>query len=166
MPSKRNAPTQSAPSTAVPTPVPNPSNSSNPATILRGIFESYAQRTPQRTKLIDAFLGFLVVTGILQFVYCVIAGNYVCLLSPYRKKPANMYSLSLSTHFWLDSPRRLGNLSWLVCFLPSRCGLYLVNDLRSASLRIQSNPANKSEFTDVSPERFVPPSDNPLSSQS
>lgn len=33
--------------------------------------------TPQRTKLIDAFLGFLVVVGGLQFVYCVIAGNYV-----------------------------------------------------------------------------------------
>lgn len=35
--------------------------------------------TPQRTKLIDVFMSFLVVVGVLQFVYCVIAGNYVCI---------------------------------------------------------------------------------------
>ena len=28
-------------------------------------------------KLIDAFMGFLVVVGGLQFVYCVLVGNYV-----------------------------------------------------------------------------------------
>lgn len=37
----------------------------------------YQKATPQRTKLIDAFLGFLVAVGVLQFVYCVLAGNYV-----------------------------------------------------------------------------------------
>ena len=34
-------------------------------------------KTPQRTKLIDAFMAFLMVVGGLQFVYCVVAGNYV-----------------------------------------------------------------------------------------
>lgn len=33
--------------------------------------------TPQRVKLIDAFMAFLVVVGVLQFVYCVLVGNYV-----------------------------------------------------------------------------------------
>ena len=35
--------------------------------------------TPQRIKLIDVFMAFLVVVGGVQFVYCVLAGNYVCL---------------------------------------------------------------------------------------
>jgi len=45
--------------------------------IVQGIWTNYMQKTPQRVKLIDAFMAFLVVVGGLQFVYCVIAGNYV-----------------------------------------------------------------------------------------
>ena len=33
--------------------------------------------TPQRVKLIDVFMAFLVLVGGLQFLYCVIGGNYV-----------------------------------------------------------------------------------------
>lgn len=43
-----------------------------------GVWNNYLDNTPQRTKLIDVFMAFLVVVGVLQFVYCVIAGNYVC----------------------------------------------------------------------------------------
>ena len=46
--------------------------------IALGIWRNYLDKTPQRTKLIDVFMAFLVVVGVLQFVYCVIAGNYVC----------------------------------------------------------------------------------------
>lgn len=35
------------------------------------------EKTPQRTKLIDVFMAFLVVVGVLQFVYCILVGNYV-----------------------------------------------------------------------------------------
>jgi len=45
--------------------------------IVLNLTEYYQSKTPQRTKLIDAFLAFLVVVGVLQFVYCVLAGNYV-----------------------------------------------------------------------------------------
>ncbi|KAL9527381.1 Dolichyl-diphosphooligosaccharide--protein glycosyltransferase subunit [Sphaerulina musiva] len=45
-------------------------------TILQGVWENYVQHTPQRVKLIDTFLGFLLVVGVLQFAYCVLAGNY------------------------------------------------------------------------------------------
>ena len=38
------------------------------------------QKTPQRIKLIDVFMAFLVVVGGVQFLYCVLAGNYVSLL--------------------------------------------------------------------------------------
>jgi oligosaccharyltransferase complex subunit epsilon len=45
--------------------------------IARNIVTHYVDETPQRTKLIDAFMAFLVVVGALQFLYCVLAGNYV-----------------------------------------------------------------------------------------
>jgi oligosaccharyltransferase complex subunit epsilon len=41
------------------------------------VWDKYVQRTPQRVKLLDSFMVFLVVVGALQFVYCVIVGNYV-----------------------------------------------------------------------------------------
>jgi len=56
------------------------SNNQSPQAIALGIWQNYLDTTPQRTKLIDVFMAFLVVVGVLQFVYCVIAGNYVCSL--------------------------------------------------------------------------------------
>jgi oligosaccharyltransferase complex subunit epsilon len=53
------------------------SNNSFPD-IIAGIWNNYTSKTPQRVKLLDTFMGFLIVVGVLQFVYCVIAGNYVC----------------------------------------------------------------------------------------
>ncbi|KAG6025982.1 hypothetical protein E4U19_002843 [Claviceps sp. Clav32 group G5] len=44
--------------------------------VLLNIYQHYTKETPQRTKLIDVFLLFLVVVGALQFLYCVLAGNY------------------------------------------------------------------------------------------
>lgn len=46
--------------------------------VLANIYNHYVNSTPQRTKLIDVFMVFLVVVGGLQFLYCVLAGNYVC----------------------------------------------------------------------------------------
>merc|ERR1712000_335330 len=43
--------------------------------VLQNIYDHYIQDTPQRTKLIDVFLVFLVAVGALQFLYCVLAGN-------------------------------------------------------------------------------------------
>jgi hypothetical protein len=45
--------------------------------VVMNIANYYMDTTPQRTKLIDAFMAFLVVVGGLQFLYCVLAGNYV-----------------------------------------------------------------------------------------
>ncbi|KAF6810332.1 DAD family protein [Colletotrichum sojae] len=44
--------------------------------VLGNIYNHYLTNTPQRTKLIDVFMAFLVVVGALQFLYCVLAGNY------------------------------------------------------------------------------------------
>ncbi|KAL8294148.1 hypothetical protein RB597_008071 [Gaeumannomyces tritici] len=44
--------------------------------IANNVVEYYQKSTPQRTKLIDVFLAFLVAVGALQFLYCILAGNY------------------------------------------------------------------------------------------
>jgi len=82
-----------------------------------GIWENYVENTPQRTKLIDVFMAFLVVVGALQFVYCVLVGNF----------PFNAFLSGFS----------------------ATVGQFVL----TASLRIQTNPENKSEFYSVSPER-------------
>lgn len=58
----------------------NIKNAQDVQQILLGVWNNYVEKTPQRVKLIDAFMAFLVVVGGLQFVYCVIAGNYVSTL--------------------------------------------------------------------------------------
>ncbi|MCJ1272587.1 oligosaccharyltransferase complex subunit epsilon [Puttea exsequens] len=44
--------------------------------IVTGLWDNYNKTTPQRVKLIDVFMAFLVVVGGLQFLYCVLVGNY------------------------------------------------------------------------------------------
>ena len=76
----------SAPGAAASTPVKqtpssstaNLKNANDAQAIVAGIWQNYLDQTPQRVKLIDTFMAFLVAVGALQFVYCVLAGNYVC----------------------------------------------------------------------------------------
>ena len=75
-------PTQSSTAAAGSVPLPSKvsyksSSNQSPQQIALGIWQNYLDTTPQRTKLIDVFMAFLVVVGGLQFLYCVIAGNYV-----------------------------------------------------------------------------------------
>jgi oligosaccharyltransferase complex subunit epsilon len=44
--------------------------------VLANIYNYYMNETPQRTKLLDFFLVFLAVVGGLQFLYCILAGNF------------------------------------------------------------------------------------------
>lgn len=56
------------------------SKSSNDAQdIVQGVWSRYVEKTPQRTKLLDTFMLFLVVVGALQFLYVVVVGNFVSL---------------------------------------------------------------------------------------
>ncbi|KAH9840502.1 defender against death DAD protein [Teratosphaeria destructans] len=64
---------QNKPPTTTTTTTTTPRNASE---IAQGIWNQYVTKTPQRVKLLDAFMGFLMVVGALQFVYCVVAGNY------------------------------------------------------------------------------------------
>jgi len=45
--------------------------------VLLGLRNNYLKDTPQRVKLVDCFMAFLVVVGVLQFVYAVVGGSYV-----------------------------------------------------------------------------------------
>lgn len=39
-------------------------------------YEEYNQKTPQKTKLIDAYLMYIMFTGIIQFGYCLLVGTF------------------------------------------------------------------------------------------
>ncbi|KAB8302612.1 hypothetical protein EYC80_005983 [Monilinia laxa] len=70
--------TTTIPSSSTPIKIPSKPSSQNqsPQQVAFGIWQNYLDKTPQRTKLIDVFMSFLVVVGVLQFVYCILAGNY------------------------------------------------------------------------------------------
>jgi oligosaccharyltransferase complex subunit epsilon len=40
------------------------------------LWTAYTDGTPARLKFIDAFLAFLVLSGVLQFAYCVLITNF------------------------------------------------------------------------------------------
>ncbi|KAL4810765.1 defender against death DAD protein [Aspergillus unguis] len=86
MPSKRSAAMSPAPSAfASASSTPPVSLSSGPKTLSANssisdiavhVWQQYLTTTPQRTMLLDAFMAFLLLVGGVQFVYCVLAGNY------------------------------------------------------------------------------------------
>lgn len=119
-----------SPSTSTPTPS---RHRSTPSGTIRStqdvqdialtIWNNYIEKTPQRVKLLDAFMGFLVVVALLQFLYCILAGNYVrsplhwtscwaCrgMLGRLVRPTADKYLYSLSTPSSLASQLRLANL--------------------------------------------------------
>ncbi|KIW99916.1 uncharacterized protein Z518_10844 [Rhinocladiella mackenziei CBS 650.93] len=49
---------------------------SSPQEIIVHVWNKYLQDTPSRTMLLDVFMAFLVVIGVIQFLYCVLAGTY------------------------------------------------------------------------------------------
>jgi len=54
--------------------------------VLFGLWNNYLKDTPQRVKLVDCFMAFLVVVGVLQFVYAVVGGSYVSFPLLYLKE--------------------------------------------------------------------------------
>jgi len=48
----------------------------NIVTVKEKFFEEYNSKTPQRLKLIDVFLLYTFLTGVLQFMYAVYVGSY------------------------------------------------------------------------------------------
>lgn len=51
-------------------------NSNDAQAIANSVWRNYVNKTDQRTKLLDVFMVFLVAVGALQFLYCIIGGNF------------------------------------------------------------------------------------------
>lgn len=45
-------------------------------TVLSKFYGEYQNNTPKKLKLIDAYLVYILLTGILQFAYCVLVGTF------------------------------------------------------------------------------------------
>jgi hypothetical protein len=85
MPPKQRTPAAAGPqTTTTSTPARSTKSAGNGTAqdILQGIYNKYVSKTPQRVKLLDAFMAFLVVVGALQFFYVVLVGNFVRIHPP------------------------------------------------------------------------------------
>lgn len=86
MPKKSATVSTTATTTAAPPTATTTTKGSAPGNIQQTVLtviQNYQKTTPQRTILLDAFLAFIAVVGAIQFVYCVLAGNFVCLFSSF-----------------------------------------------------------------------------------
>lgn len=46
------------------------------AAVLNKFYNEYTNKTPKKLKLIDAYLLYILLTGIVQFVYCLLVGTF------------------------------------------------------------------------------------------
>ncbi|EEQ86549.1 hypothetical protein RJZ56_001001 [Blastomyces dermatitidis] len=80
-PKRRVASSTSTPAKATLSPIPTKASASlspnsQPQNIVVGIWQQYLEQTPRRTLQLDAFMAFLLIVGGVQFLYCMLAGNY------------------------------------------------------------------------------------------
>jgi oligosaccharyltransferase complex subunit epsilon len=45
-------------------------------TVVTKFYEEYAKTTPSKLKLIDAYLFYILLTGVVQFLYCCLVGTF------------------------------------------------------------------------------------------
>jgi oligosaccharyltransferase complex subunit epsilon len=44
--------------------------------VVQKLFGEYDSKTPKRLKIIDAYLTYILLTGIVQFAYCCLVGTF------------------------------------------------------------------------------------------
>ncbi|CAJ0567760.1 unnamed protein product, partial [Mesorhabditis spiculigera] len=44
--------------------------------VLQNLFDNYQKTTPQKLKIVDAYMFYILLTGIFQFIYCVLVGTF------------------------------------------------------------------------------------------
>merc|ERR1712141_207503 len=52
------------------------SAASNLVTVLQKLYNEYNDQTPQKLKIVDSFLLYVMFTGVFQFVYCCLVGTF------------------------------------------------------------------------------------------
>lgn len=67
--------TPKQPAATTPAAAPDPSPAA-PGSAVQSLLKAYNETTSPRLKLIDAFLVFLMVSGVLQFLYCILVTNF------------------------------------------------------------------------------------------
>jgi oligosaccharyltransferase complex subunit epsilon len=67
-----------------------PVRSSNSTSAFQSLLKAYNENTSNRLKLIDAFLLFLMLSGVIQFVYCILVTNF----------PFNAFLAGYVLSFW------------------------------------------------------------------
>ncbi|KAI0253155.1 DAD family-domain-containing protein [Lactifluus subvellereus] len=73
----KHAPSKAAVPPPAPPPPPAPSSTKTAsATALWSLWGAYLDTTPARLKFVDSFLVFLVLSGVIQFVYCVLVTSF------------------------------------------------------------------------------------------
>lgn len=102
-------------------------------TVLHKLHDEYQDKTLKKLKLIDAYLTYILLTGIMQFVYCLLVGTF-----PFNSFLAGFIST-------------VG--SFVLAGLFAFFKFYITFFFFSVCLRIQVNPQNKSQFPHISPER-------------
>nr|ALH18096.1 defender against apoptotic cell death [Orseolia oryzae]ALH18097.1 defender against apoptotic cell death [Orseolia oryzae] len=48
----------------------------NLTTVVQKFYDEYVNNTPKKLKLIDAYLFYIVLTGVIQFLYCCLVGTF------------------------------------------------------------------------------------------
>jgi oligosaccharyltransferase complex subunit epsilon len=48
----------------------------NLMSVVKRFYEDYSQTTPKKLKLIDAYLFYILMTGVIQFAYCCLVGTF------------------------------------------------------------------------------------------
>lgn len=105
-------------------------------TVLTKFYDEYQNNTPKKLKLIDSYLLYILLTGIMQFVYCVAVGTF-----PFNSFLSGF--ISTVSCFVLG-----GKYCNILSYSQSNIIVYV-----PVCLRLQSNPQNKSQFLGISPER-------------
>ena len=103
--------------------------------VVTKFYEEYNVNTPKKLKIIDAYLTYIFFTGVVQFVYCCLVGTF-----PFNAFLSGFISSVAS--FVLGVCLRLQ-----VIFAQNNIIHSLINPC------VQVNPANKSQFAGISPER-------------
>merc|ERR1712038_1584129 len=53
-----------------------PASSSSSAAVSSKFLNEYVNNTPKRLKIVDCYLTYVLLTGVMQFVYCCLVGTF------------------------------------------------------------------------------------------
>ena len=105
------------------------------AGVVTKFYDEYSSSTPKKLKIIDAYLTYIFFTGVVQFVYCCLVGTF----------PFNAFLSGF-----------ISSVASFVLGVCLRLQVILAQNNIIYSLIypcVQVNPANKSQFAGISPER-------------